>query len=100
MEILRGIFSLSPDNSTFLELEELKALCVMLSCGIASLSNEMQVLKHMLKQSKSKHIVDIYYELLPFQQTFPNFLSLLIGSITIPVSSTTTERTFSKMKLY
>lgn len=98
-EILRGISSLSPDSSTFLELEELKALCVMLSCNIASLSNEIQVLKHMLKQSKSKHIIDLYYELLPFQQAFPNFLSLLIGSITIPESSTTTERTFSKMKL-
>ena len=53
----------------------------------------------MLKQSKSKNIVDLYFGTLPFQQAFPTILSLPICSMTIPVASTTTERTFSKMKL-
>jgi hypothetical protein len=53
----------------------------------------------MLNQSKSKDIVDLYLELLPLQQAFPAFISLLTLAMTIPVSSTTTERTFSKMKL-
>ncbi|CAF5107047.1 unnamed protein product, partial [Rotaria sp. Silwood1] len=98
MEILRDVSSLSPDNPTFLEVEKLKALSWMLDCDTVLLNNEIQVLKSMLKQSKSKNIVDLYFEILPFQQAFPTILSLLIGSMTIPVSSTTTERTFSKMK--
>ncbi|CAF3472113.1 unnamed protein product [Rotaria socialis] len=99
MEILRGISSLSPDSSTFLEVKELTDLCTMLQCDIVSLSNEAEVLKPMLKQSKSKDIVDLYFEVLPLQQAFPTIIHLLIGAMTIPVSSTTTERTFSKMKL-
>jgi hypothetical protein len=99
MEILRAISSLSPDGSTFLEIEELKALCVMLQCDIRLLNNEIQVLKPMLKQLKPKNIIDLYFEVLPLKQAFPSILSLLIAAMTIPVSSTTTERTFSKTKL-
>lgn len=99
MEILRGISSLSPDSSTFLEMNNLIYLCTMIKCDVLTLTNEIQVLKPMLKQSKSKDIVDLYLELLPLQQAFPAFISVLILAMTIPVSSTTTERTFSKMKL-
>jgi len=52
-----------------------------------------------LKTSKSKNIVDLYFEILPLQQAFPTIVLLLIGAMTIPVSSIPTERTFSKMKL-
>ena len=44
-------------------------------------------------------MIDLYFEVLPFKQAFPSILPLLIGALTIPVSSTTTKRTFSKMKL-
>ena len=53
----------------------------------------------MLKPFKSKNMIDLYFEVLPFQQAFPSMLSLLISTMTIPVSSTTIERTSSKMKL-
>jgi len=99
MEILRGISSLSPDSSTFLEMNDLIYLCKMIECDVLTLTNEIQVLKPMLKHSKSKDIVDLYLELLSLQQAFPAFISILIVAMTIPVSSTTTERTFSKMKL-
>ncbi|CAF4599072.1 unnamed protein product [Rotaria socialis] len=99
MDILRSVSSLSPDSSKFLEIDELKALCVMLKSDIQLLNNEIQVLKPMLKQLKPKNMIDLYFEVLPFEQAFPSILSLLIGAMTIPVSSTTTERTFSKMKL-
>ena len=99
MDILHGVSSLSPDSSTFLEIDELKALCAILKSDIQLLNNEIQILKPMLKQLKRKNMIDLYFEVLPFEQAFPSILSLLIGAMTIPVSSTTTERTFSKMKL-
>ena len=71
----------------------------MLRSDIHLLNNEIQVLKPMLKPFKSKNMIDLYFEVLPFQQAFPSMLSLLIGTMTIPVSSTTIERTSSKMKL-
>jgi hypothetical protein len=78
MEILRGISLLSPDSSTFLQIEELKVLCVMLQCNIQLLSNEIEVLK-------PKNMIDLYFEVLPLQQTIPSILSLLIGAMTISV---------------
>ncbi|CAF3976119.1 unnamed protein product [Rotaria sp. Silwood2] len=99
IDILRGVSSLSPEAATFLKLEELKPLCIMLHQDAVLLNNEIEVLKPMLKKSKSKNVIDLYYETLPFHQAFPTTLLLLTGAITLPVSSTTTERTFSKMKL-
>ncbi|CAF3185474.1 unnamed protein product, partial [Rotaria sp. Silwood2] len=98
MEILHSISSLSPDSPTFLEIEALKALRVILQSDIHLLHNEIQVLKPMLKQLKLKNMINLYFEILPLKQAFPCMLSLLIGAMTISVSSTTTERTFSKMK--
>ncbi len=46
-----------------------------------------------------KTIVDLYVELLPPKQAFPTTLFPIVAAMTIPVSSTTCERTFSKMKL-
>ncbi|CAF3246160.1 unnamed protein product [Rotaria socialis] len=71
----------------------------MLKSDIQLLNDGMQVLKPMLTQLKPKNMIDLYFEVLPFEQAFSSILSLLIGVMTIPVSSTPTERTFSKMKL-
>ena len=70
----------------------------MLQCDIHLFNNEIQVLKPMLKQLKLQTVLDLYLEALTLKQAFPTFISLLIGAMTIPLSSTTTE-TFSKMKL-
>jgi hypothetical protein len=63
------------------------------------LFNEIHVLKPMLKDSKLESIIDLYVELLPLKKAFPTIIFLLIAAMTVPVSSTTCERTFSKMKL-
>ncbi|CAF4150801.1 unnamed protein product, partial [Rotaria sordida] len=84
MEILRCVSSLSPGSPTVLEVQKSKALCLMLHCDTLLLNNEIQVLKLMLKQSKSKNIVDLYFEILPFQQAFPTILFFSIESMTIP----------------
>ena len=71
----------------------------MLHCDIALLTNEIQVSKPMLQQSNSKDMVGLYLELLPSRRAFPTIVTLIVGAMTIPVSSITTERTFSKLKL-
>ena len=96
LKILRDISYLSPDSSIFLEVRELTDIFIVLQCDIVSLSNEIQVLKPMLKQSKSKDIVDLSFEVLPFDQAFSKIIYLAIGALTIPVCATTTERTFRK----
>ncbi|CAF2066713.1 unnamed protein product [Rotaria magnacalcarata] len=93
--MLRGISSLSPGSSTFLEVGKLTDILIVLQCDIVSLSNEIQVLKPMLKQSKSKDLGDLSFEVLPLDQAFSKIIYLAIGALTIPVFSTTTERAFT-----
>ncbi|CAF3807834.1 unnamed protein product, partial [Rotaria magnacalcarata] len=77
-KFLRGISSLSPDSSTFLEVGKLTDIFSV------------------LQQSKSKDIGDLSFEVLPLDQAFSKIIYLAIGALTIPVFSTTTERAFSK----
>jgi hypothetical protein len=70
-----------------------------MKADLSSLFNEIQVLKSMLKDTKLKSIVNLYVELLPLKQAFPTTIFFIIAVMTIPVSSTTCERTFSKMNL-
>ena len=77
----------------------LKPSSVQMKVDFCSLFNEIQVLKSMLKDTKLKSIVDLYVELLPLKQAFPTTIFLITAAMIIPVSSTTCERTFSKMKL-
>ena len=64
-----------------------------------SLLNELAVVKPMLQKKSLATIIDLYHELYPFTQAFPIVVALIESAMTIPVSSTTCERTFSKMKL-
>ncbi|CAF3996394.1 unnamed protein product, partial [Rotaria sp. Silwood1] len=63
-----------------------------------ALSNELDVAKPMLQKRSLATIIDLYQELNPFT-AFPTLVALIEIAITIPISSTTCERTFSKMKL-
>ena len=99
MQILNGISALCPDSDNFLQSEVLKPFALQMKADFSLLCNEIQVLKQMLKDSKLNSIVDLYAELLPLKQAFPTVIFLVVAALTIPVSSTTCERTFSKMKL-
>jgi hypothetical protein len=62
-----------------LQTKILKPSPVQMKADFCSLFNEMQVLKSMLKDSKLKSIVDLYYEPLPLKQGFPTIISLIIA---------------------
>lgn len=97
--ILNAISALCPESSNFLHTESIRPFAMQMNVDFPSLCNEIQVLKPMLKEKQLDNIVDLYIELLPLKQAFPKVMSLLLVAMTIPVSSTTCERTFSKMKL-
>ncbi|CAF3969951.1 unnamed protein product, partial [Rotaria sordida] len=96
LEILIGISALCPDNENFLQTEILKPFAAQMKADFCSLCNEIQVVKSMLKDSKLENIVDLYYQLLPLKQAFPTIISLIVAAMTMPVSSTTCERTFKE----
>lgn len=98
LQILSGISSLSPDSDSFLFYDSIKPIADHLNYNLSALRNELSVIKSMLESKSLASILDLYRELHPYQSAFPVFFSILRYAITIPVSSTTCERTFSKMK--
>ncbi|CAF3818324.1 unnamed protein product [Adineta steineri] len=99
MEILNGISALCPDHDNFLDHSLLKAFAIQLKVDLCLFYNELQVLKPMLKKLSLKTIVDLYTEILPLKNAFPTVIHIVVAAMTIPVSSTTCERSFSRMKL-
>ena len=63
------------------------------------MQNELNVIKPMIKYEKLKSIIQLYEKLRPYKEVFPTVISMITGALTMPVSSTTCERSFSKMKL-
>ena len=99
INVVNGINALCPERDNFLQAESIQGFSSLVKANFSSISNEIQVLKPMLKDRGLKNIVDFYVELLPLKQAFPTVMFLLSIALTIPISSTTCERTFSKMKL-
>ncbi|CAF1268253.1 unnamed protein product [Rotaria sordida] len=101
LKILISISSLSPNSPTFLNFDSLKSFAEHLDLDVPALLNELIGVKPMLQlQNKLlANIIDLYQALYPFTEAFPTLVTLIKSAITMPVSSTTCERTFSKMKM-
>ncbi|CAF1128578.1 unnamed protein product [Adineta steineri] len=98
LRILSSISSLSPHTETFLHFGLLKPFADHLNFDCDILFNELTVVKPMIQKKSLTTIIDLYQEIYPFTEAFPILVALIESTITIAVSSTTCERTFSKMK--
>ncbi|CAF2050561.1 unnamed protein product, partial [Rotaria magnacalcarata] len=98
LQFLCGISTLSPDSDSFLHFESIKTFASHLNLNLDFLFNKLTVAKPMLKYKSLSNIIDLYQELLPFQEAFPVLVALIQSTITIPESSKTRERTFPKGK--
>ncbi|CAF3781934.1 unnamed protein product, partial [Rotaria socialis] len=99
--LLASVSAVHPNNQKFLDIEELKPLASHLTIDINQLDNELNVVKHFIREKRTtmNTIKDLLTELAPVNEAFPATTSLLRGALCLPVSSTTCERSFSRMKL-
>ena len=67
---------------------------------LKQLENELSVVKHFIrdKNASMKTIQNVLTEMKPVNKAFPATISLLRDDLCLPVSSTTCERSFSRMK--
>ncbi|CAF4382880.1 unnamed protein product [Rotaria socialis] len=84
---------------SFLNYDLLLPLAKHIDCDQSHLFNEIQVLKQMLENKKLSSIAELYQHMKPLEQAFPRIMSMVQAALTIPVSSSTCERVFSKMNL-
>ncbi|CAF0922419.1 unnamed protein product [Didymodactylos carnosus] len=98
MELLSSISSLCPKHEKFLDFEILKPFALHLDINPNELQNELNVLRSFLKNKNLSDIKELCCELISFVQAFPNVVLMIQGAMTIPITSASCERSFSKMK--
>ena len=97
--ILRNLSALHPQNKHFLDGNKIKNLAVELNLDRTCIVNENNVLLHMFTSGKKpEDIIDLFHQMRPLKHAFPNMFHLVTIAITMPVSSTTCERTFSRLR--
>ncbi|CAF0946146.1 unnamed protein product [Didymodactylos carnosus] len=98
MELLSSISSLCSKHEKFLDFEIVKPSELHLDINPNELQNELNVLRSFLKNKNLSDTKELRCELISFTQAFPNAVLMIQGAMTIPVTSASCVRSFSKMK--
>ncbi len=100
--MLKNLSALHPESDHFFYAVKIKELALEFYLDVTCTVNEKNVLIPMFTsgtKTKPEDIIDLFHEIRLLKHTFPNMFNLLIITITMPVSSTTCERNFSRLKL-
>ena len=100
LHIMHAIQSCNPLSSTFLHPEKLLPLISTYGLDKDALLEECPLAERTLLQSKQNitTVYEVFAELLPLKNAFPNLVRLLQIILTIAVSSSSCERSFSSLK--
>ena len=99
--ILQGICALDPTAESFLSEQYLLAFAKFYSINKEDLEHEIPLVKKLIANKKENltSVLDFLKYLCPYKAAFGCLHKLLLILVTLPVTSATCERTFSKMKL-
>ena len=101
-EIFNGIAALCPGQQSFLGEKDLIRFAVAYSVNPDDLKHEEPLIRKLLTkkpQQQLKTIVQLLTLLLPYKAAFDCLYKLLLIAVTLPVTSASCERSFSKIKL-
>lgn len=99
LALMKSISTVYPESENFLNGEDVQDFCSHVDIDASSLKNEFAVIKQMFKSKTIKNVIEFMKELIPYSTAFPQTILMVKNSITMPVSQTTCERSFSKMKI-
>ena len=100
LAIMKSIQSCSPHSKSFLDPNSLKPLIEHYRLQFASIEKEIEVAKRTLagETDQMEFIADVLLELIPLTDAFPSLVKLLQIALTVSVSSSQCERSFSALK--
>ena len=98
VEVMKAIQACSPDSDNFLEPNSLTPLIEAYDLDESSIRMEGILAKRSLKDKEIRDISELICELYPLKSAFPTLLKLLQIALTIVVTTSECERTFSALK--
>ena len=103
-DIMIGISALNPASDKFLDYDNLIKMATHYSVESKNLQNELFQFKRLLQRKRDKGVcvntpIDLAEVLEPYRDAFFDLHKLVNISLTLPVTSASCERSFSKLKL-
>ncbi len=96
--VMKGVQACNPTSSTFLEVSILKEMASLYSLSDDLLSTECHLAKRTLAGKNIESVTDVYSFLISLQTAFPTLTKLLRIALTLAVSTTQCEISFSALK--
>ena len=96
--ILRGIASCNPKSPTFFDVEAIKPLAASYSIDLDCLEPELTVAKQLIQSNGVQSVHKSLQLLAQMKDAFPIVLEVLQLAMTFPVTSASSERSFSALK--
>lgn len=99
LSLMKSISTVYPESANFLNIDAVDEFCFHVGVDSNALKNEFLVIKPMLESKKVNDVIELFNELKPLSDAFPQTLKMIVGAVTMPISQVTCERSFSKMKI-
>ena len=96
--IMQGVSALSPTSDSFLDHSALKEIALRYGICHDGLIHENPLVKRLVSNDCIT-VLEFLTQLCPYKQAFDCLYNLLLISVTLPVTTASCERSFSKMKL-
>ena len=98
---MKSISTVYPESANFLNSNAIDEFYSHIGGDSNALINEFLVIKPMLESKKTKDVIQLFNELKPLSDTFPQTLKMIADAMTMfmPISQVTCERSFSNMKI-
>ena len=96
--ILRGIASCNPKSPSFFDVEVIKPLAASYSIDLDCLEPELTVAKQLIQSNGVQSVHKSLQLLAQMKDAFPIVLEVLQLAMTFPVTSASSERSFSALK--
>ena len=99
--IFCGISALCPGGQTFLHEDDLKSFALSYSVNQSDLKHKLPLVKKLLQREPQPptSLLEFLSFILPYKSAFDCLYRLLLIAVTLPVTSASCERSFSKMKI-
>ena len=96
--IMQGVSALSPTSERFLDHSALKEIALRYGICHDGLIHEIPLVKRLVSNDCTT-VLEFLTQLCPYRQAIDCLYNLLLISVTLPVTTASCERSFSKMKL-